>query len=36
MDKLVVRGGNPLIGTVRVSGAKNAALQAMAAALLTE
>ena len=36
MDKLVVRGGNPLIGTVRVSGAKNAALPAMAAALLTE
>jgi len=36
MDRLVVRGGNPLIGTVRVSGAKNAALPAMAAALLTE
>src|SRR5271166_5733403 len=36
MDKLVVRGGNPLVGTVRVSGAKNAALPAMAAALLTE
>jgi UDP-N-acetylglucosamine 1-carboxyvinyltransferase len=36
MDKLVVRGGNPLNGTVRVSGAKNAALPAMAAALLTE
>ena len=36
MDKLVIRGGNPLIGTVRVSGAKNAALPAMAAALLTE
>src|SRR5207244_6266945 len=36
MDKLIIRGGNPLIGTVRVSGAKNAALPAMAAALLTE
>jgi UDP-N-acetylglucosamine 1-carboxyvinyltransferase len=36
MDKFVIRGGNPLVGTVRVSGAKNAALPAMAAALLTE
>jgi UDP-N-acetylglucosamine 1-carboxyvinyltransferase len=36
MDKFVVRGGNPLLGTVRVSGAKNAALPAMAAALLTD
>jgi len=36
MDKLVIRGGNPLVVTIRVSGAKNAALPAMAAALLTE
>jgi UDP-N-acetylglucosamine 1-carboxyvinyltransferase len=36
MDKLVIRGGNPLVGTIRVSGAKNAALPAMAAAILTE
>jgi len=36
MDKLVVRGGNPLLGTVRISGAKNAALPCMAAALLTD
>jgi UDP-N-acetylglucosamine 1-carboxyvinyltransferase len=36
MDKFVIRGGNPLRGTIRVSGAKNAALPAMAAALLTE
>jgi UDP-N-acetylglucosamine 1-carboxyvinyltransferase len=36
MDKFVIRGGNPLVGTIRVSGAKNAALPAMAAALLTE
>ncbi|HUB01382.1 MAG TPA: UDP-N-acetylglucosamine 1-carboxyvinyltransferase [Terriglobales bacterium] len=35
MDKLVIRGGNPLLGTVRISGAKNAALPCMAAALLT-
>jgi len=36
MDKLIIRGGEPLLGTVRVSGAKNAALPCMAAALLTE
>lgn len=36
MDKFVIRGGNPLIGTIRVSGAKNAALPAMAAAILTD
>src|SRR5438105_5666876 len=36
MDKFVIRGGNPLVGTVRVSGAKNAALPCMAAALLTD
>ena len=36
MDKFVIRGGNPLVGTVRISGAKNAALPAMAAAILTE
>jgi UDP-N-acetylglucosamine 1-carboxyvinyltransferase len=36
MDKFVIRGGTPLLGTVRVSGAKNAALPCIAAALLTE
>ena len=36
MDKFVVRGGNPLLGTVKVSGAKNSALPCMAAAILTE
>ncbi|HET9365581.1 MAG TPA: UDP-N-acetylglucosamine 1-carboxyvinyltransferase, partial [Candidatus Angelobacter sp.] len=36
MDKFVIRGGNPLVGNVRISGAKNAALPAMAAALLTD
>ena len=36
MDKFVIRGGNPLLGTIRVSGAKNSALPCMAAAILTE
>ena len=36
MDQLVIRGGKSLSGEVRVSGAKNAALPLMAAALLTE
>lgn len=35
MDRLVIRGGRPLRGGVAVSGAKNAALPAMAAVLLT-
>ena len=35
MDKFVIRGGNPLVGTIRVSGAKNSALPCMAAAILT-
>ncbi len=34
MDKLVITGGRPLEGAVRISGAKNAALPAMAATLL--
>ncbi|MGE0875431.1 MAG: UDP-N-acetylglucosamine 1-carboxyvinyltransferase [Burkholderiales bacterium] len=34
MDKLRITGGRPLEGTVRVSGAKNAALPVMAATLL--
>ncbi|MGH9356287.1 MAG: UDP-N-acetylglucosamine 1-carboxyvinyltransferase [Terriglobia bacterium] len=36
MDKFVIQGGKPLEGTVVIGGAKNAALPAMAAALLTE
>jgi UDP-N-acetylglucosamine 1-carboxyvinyltransferase len=36
MDKFVIRGGNPLLGTIRVRGSKNSALPCMAAALLTE
>lgn len=35
MDKIVIEGGNPLKGTVKISGAKNAALPAIAACLLT-
>ncbi len=36
MDKIIIEGGRPLAGEVRVSGAKNAALPIMAASLLTE
>ena len=36
MDKLIATGGGPLRGTVRISGAKNAALPLMIASLLTE
>ena len=36
MDKLVLQGGVPLNGEVRISGAKNAALPLMCAALLSE
>ncbi|HZQ45085.1 MAG TPA: UDP-N-acetylglucosamine 1-carboxyvinyltransferase [Acidobacteriaceae bacterium] len=36
MDKFVIRGGNPLLGTLKVSGAKNSALPCMAAAILTD
>jgi UDP-N-acetylglucosamine 1-carboxyvinyltransferase len=35
MDKIRVVGGNPRIGSVKISGEKNAALPAMAASLLT-
>ena len=35
MDKLRIKGGKPLEGRIRVSGAKNSALPAMAASLLT-
>ncbi|MSQ41559.1 MAG: UDP-N-acetylglucosamine 1-carboxyvinyltransferase [Dehalococcoidia bacterium] len=34
-ERLVIRGGRPLRGSVRASGSKNAALYALAAALLT-
>ncbi len=36
MDKLIITGGNPLQGDLRISGAKNAALPILAAALLSE
>lgn len=36
MDAFVIRGGKPLSGTIRVNGAKNAALPLMAASLLTD
>ena len=35
VERLVIRGGNPLRGMVTISGSKNAALYALAAALLT-
>ncbi len=35
MDKLVIQGGTPLTGEVRISGAKNATLPILCAALLT-
>jgi len=36
MDKLLIQGGVPLSGEVRISGAKNAALPIMCAALLSK
>ncbi len=36
MDKLVIRGGNPLRGVVRLSGSKNATLPILMASILTE
>ena len=35
MDKLLIHGGSPLAGEVRISGAKNAALPIMCASLLS-
>ncbi|MCI0421432.1 MAG: UDP-N-acetylglucosamine 1-carboxyvinyltransferase [Acidobacteria bacterium] len=35
MDKILIKGGKPLLGSVEISGAKNAALPALAATLLT-
>src|SRR5271170_132512 len=35
MDKFLIKGGNPLHGTVAISGAKNSALPCMTACLLT-
>jgi UDP-N-acetylglucosamine 1-carboxyvinyltransferase len=36
MDRLIIHGGKPLQGVVRISGAKNAALPCLAACLLTK
>lgn len=36
MDSIIVRGGTPLRGQIRIAGAKNAALTLMPATLLTE
>ena len=36
MDRIVIHGGNPLVGKIAISGAKNAALPLMTASLLTE
>jgi UDP-N-acetylglucosamine 1-carboxyvinyltransferase len=36
MDKIIIEGGRPLKGEVKVSGAKNAALPILISALLTE
>ena len=36
MDRFIIKGGKPLEGTVPISGAKNAVLPAMTAALLTD
>jgi UDP-N-acetylglucosamine 1-carboxyvinyltransferase len=36
MDQIRIRGGRPLKGEIRISGAKNAALPLMAASLLTD
>ncbi|MEE2654420.1 MAG: UDP-N-acetylglucosamine 1-carboxyvinyltransferase [Pseudomonadota bacterium] len=35
MDKILIKGGKPLYGSIQISGAKNAALPLMAASLLT-
>ncbi len=36
MERLLIRGGTPLCGEIRISGAKNAALPVMAATLLAD
>ncbi len=36
MEQYIIRGGNPLVGEVEISGAKNAALGILAAAIMSE
>jgi len=36
MDRMRIKGGNPLVGKIKISGAKNAALPLLTAGLLTD
>lgn len=36
MEQYIIKGGNPLNGEVEISGAKNAALALIAAAVMTD
>ncbi len=36
MEQYVIKGGNPLVGEVKIAGAKNAALAILAAAIMTD
>ena len=36
MERYIIKGGTPLVGEVGISGAKNAALAIVAAAIMTE
>ena len=36
MEQYVIKGGNPLVGDVTISGAKNAALGILAASIMTD
>ena len=36
MEQYIMKGGNPLVGEVTISGAKNAALGILAAAIMTD
>ena len=36
MNQYIMKGGNPLVGDVVISGAKNAALGILAAAIMTD
>ena len=36
MEQYIIRGGNPLVGEVDISGAKNSALGILAAAIMTD
>ena len=36
MEQYIIKGGNPLVGEVEISGAKNAALAILAAAIMTD